>query len=189
MRGDLDHRLTPLLSTFGRRNLLLTTYPLMGLCLLFTGLCFLMPAGEARLGCIATGIYLFMVFYSPGEGPVPFTYSAEAFPLYIRGKNNVLSYLAGMPLTIIAEYGMAFATATTWGFNFVLSLTWPALEANFTPTGAFGQLIHRSRILHIKPSEVLAGTPLLTYDAQAFTHVGTSLAGSSAISLCRRPRP
>ena len=60
-----------------------------------------------------------MVVYSPGEGPVPFTYSAEAFPLYIR------------------DIGMSFATATTWGFNFILSLTWPSLEAAFTTTGAF----------------------------------------------------
>ncbi len=38
-----------------------------------------------------------MVAYSPGMGPVPFTYSAEAFPLYFR------------------DIGMSFATATTWG--------------------------------------------------------------------------
>lgn len=34
---------------------------------------------EGRLIAVAIGIYLFMVVYSPGEGPVPFTYSAEAF--------------------------------------------------------------------------------------------------------------
>jgi len=60
-----------------------------------------------------------MAVYSPGEGPVPFTYSAESFPLHLR------------------DVGMSFATATCWGFNFILSLTWPALEAAFTPTGAF----------------------------------------------------
>ncbi|KAK0117785.1 hypothetical protein ONS95_012110 [Cadophora gregata] len=108
------------IDTFGRRNLLLTTFPLMGICLLFTGFSFFIPEGQARLGCIATGIYLFMAVYSPGEGPVPFTYSAEAFPLYIR------------------EIGMAFATATCWGFNFILSLTWPALVKAFTEQGAFG---------------------------------------------------
>lgn len=32
---------------------------------------------------------------------------------------------------------MAFATATTWGFNFILSLTWPALVNAFTSQGAF----------------------------------------------------
>lgn len=32
---------------------------------------------------------------------------------------------------------MSFATATTWGFNFVVSLTWPELNKKFTPQGAF----------------------------------------------------
>ncbi|KAK4179972.1 hypothetical protein QBC36DRAFT_307790 [Triangularia setosa] len=58
--------------------------------------------------------------YSPGEGPVPFTYSAEAYPLYIRA------------------IGMSFATATTWFFNFVLALTWPSMLEAFKPQGAFG---------------------------------------------------
>lgn len=108
------------IDTFGRRNLLLTTFPLMAIFLLFTGFSFYIPTETARLGCVATGIYLFMVVYSPGEGPVPFTYSAEAFPLYVR------------------DVGMSFATATTWFFNFIVSLTWPALEAAFKPQGAFG---------------------------------------------------
>lgn len=120
------------IDTFGRRNLLLTTFPLMGFCLLLTGFSFWIPtpapelveAGLAeynttRVALIALGIYLFMVVYSPGEGPVPFTYSAEAFPLYIR------------------DVGMSFAIAMTWGFNFILSLTWPALVEAFTPQGAF----------------------------------------------------
>ncbi|RYP36407.1 hypothetical protein DL768_010946 [Monosporascus sp. mg162] len=107
------------IDTFGRRNLLLTTFPLMSLCLFFTGFSFWIPRGPAQLACVATGIYLFMVVYSPGEGPVPFTYSAEAFPLYIR------------------DTGMSFATATCWLFNFVISLTWPALQNAFTEQGAF----------------------------------------------------
>ena len=28
--------------------------------------------------------YVYPAFYSPGEGPVPFTYSAEVFPLTHR---------------------------------------------------------------------------------------------------------
>lgn len=107
------------IDTFGRRNLLLTTFPLMGCCLLFTGFSFFVPEGQTRLGMVAAGIYLFMVVYSPGEGPVPFTYSAEAFPLYIR------------------DIGMSFATATCWGFNFILSFTWLALVRAFQPQGAF----------------------------------------------------
>ncbi|GJN94492.1 hypothetical protein Rhopal_007574-T1 [Rhodotorula paludigena] len=58
--------------------------------------------------------------YSPGEGPVPFTYSAEAFPLYVR------------------DVGMSYATAVTWLFNFVVALTFPRLLDAFTPQGAFG---------------------------------------------------
>ena len=64
------------------------------------GFSFLIPnAGDgepsqARLANVATAIFLFMAVYSPGEGPVPFTYSAEAFPLFIR------------------DVGMSFATAT-----------------------------------------------------------------------------
>jgi hypothetical protein len=99
----------------------------MSLCLLFTGFSFYAPDTAAegsyntlRVGLIAAGIYLFMAVYSPGEGPVPFTYSAEAFPLYIR------------------DTGMSFATATCWGFNFIISFTWPALLDAFGPTGAFG---------------------------------------------------
>ena len=54
------------------------------------------PEGSGRLAVVALGVYLFDCVYSPGEGPVPFTYSAEAFPLYIR------------------DVGMSFATAVTW---------------------------------------------------------------------------
>jgi len=52
--------------------------------LLAAGLCTLIPKGGARTGLVAFFIYLFAAFYSPGEGPVPFTYSAEVFPLSHR---------------------------------------------------------------------------------------------------------
>ncbi|KAE8445497.1 hypothetical protein EG329_013387 [Mollisiaceae sp. DMI_Dod_QoI] len=108
------------IDTFGRRNLLLTTFPLMSLCLFFTGFSFWIPSSsKAQIACVSLGLYLFGVVYSPGEGPVPFTYSAEAYPLYIRG------------------LGMSLATATTWFFNFVLSVTWPSLLKAFKPQGAF----------------------------------------------------
>ncbi|KAK5136041.1 hypothetical protein LTR08_004295 [Meristemomyces frigidus] len=108
------------IDTFGRRNLLLATFPLMSVFLLFTGFAFWIPDQTARVGCIALGIYLFGIVYSPGGGPVPFTYSAEAYPLYVR------------------TYGMSLATATTWFFNFVLSISWPSLLGAFKPQGAFG---------------------------------------------------
>uniref|UniRef100_A0A1N6MC03 Putative sugar porter n=1 Tax=[Candida] hispaniensis TaxID=312227 RepID=A0A1N6MC03_9ASCO len=110
---------------FGRRSLLLWTFPLMAIFLLFAGFSFYIGEDHPkdstpRVACIALGIYLFTAVYSSGEGPVPFTYSAEAFPLYIR------------------DLGMSFATATCWLFNFVLAVTWPSLLAAFKPQGAFG---------------------------------------------------
>ncbi|KAI1192983.1 hypothetical protein F5X97DRAFT_55433 [Nemania serpens] len=107
------------IDTFGRRKLLLTTFPLMSLFLFYTGFSFYIPAGTAQVANVALGIYLFGVVYSPGEGPVPFTYSAEAYPLYIR------------------PFGMSLATATTWFFNAVISITWPALVQAWTNAGAF----------------------------------------------------
>lgn len=93
----------------------------MAIFLLFTGFSFWIPEdSKGRVACVALGIYLFGIVYSPGEGPVPFTYSAEAYPLYLR------------------TYGMSLATATTWFFNFVLSVTWPSLLKAFKPQGAFG---------------------------------------------------
>ena len=50
---------------------------------------------------------------------MPFTYSAEAFPLYLR------------------DIGMSFATATCWFFNAVISITFPRLVGAFQPQGAF----------------------------------------------------
>jgi MFS family permease len=75
-----------IIDTFGRRSLLLFTFPQMAWTLLEAGLCFLIPqSSKAHLGLIASFIYLFVAFYSPGEGLVPFTYSAEVFPLSHRG--------------------------------------------------------------------------------------------------------
>jgi len=90
--------------------------------LLAAGLCFLIRPIDAtyRIGLIALFIYLFAAFYSVGEGPVPFTYSAEVFPLAQR------------------EMGMAFAVATCLFWASVLSLTFPRMVLAFTITGAFG---------------------------------------------------
>lgn len=69
------------IDTFGRRNLLLTTFPLMSIFLLMTGFAFWIPdsAQKARLAVVTLGIYLFGMAYSPGEGPVPFTVSTARY--------------------------------------------------------------------------------------------------------------
>jgi sugar porter (SP) family MFS transporter len=109
------------IDTYGRRTLLLFTFPQMAWTLLAAGLCFLIPKeSNAHLGLVALFIFLFAAFYSPGEGPVPFTYSAEVFPLSHR------------------EIGMGFAVATCLFWAAVLSMSFPRILATFTATGAFG---------------------------------------------------
>lgn len=98
---------------------MLYTFPALSIFLFVTGAAFNLDSQESRLAVVATFIYLFMIAYSPGLGPVPFTYSAEAFPLNVRA------------------LGMASATAVTWMFNFIISFTWPKMMATFTTQGGF----------------------------------------------------
>lgn len=76
-----------LIDKYGRRLLLLFTFPHMAWCMAAAAFSFYIPDhSPAHNGLISLFIFLFAAFYSPGEGPVPFTYSAEAFPLHHRGK-------------------------------------------------------------------------------------------------------
>ncbi|KAI0598819.1 sugar transporter-domain-containing protein [Biscogniauxia sp. FL1348] len=108
------------IDTFGRRSLLLFTFPQMMWTLLAAGLCTLLPEGStARTALVALFVFLFAAFYSPGEGPVPFTYSAEVYPLSHR------------------EVGMGFAVATCLGWAAVLSITFPFILNRLGTLGAF----------------------------------------------------
>jgi MFS family permease len=98
------------IDTFGRRSLLLFTFPNMAWSLLAAGLFNLLPEkSTAHVALVAVFIYIFAAFYSPGEGPVPFAYSAEVFPLSHR------------------EVGMAFAVATNLFWAAVLGITFPKI--------------------------------------------------------------
>ena len=79
--------------------------------LLAAGMCFFIPddKGDARLGAIALFVYIFDAFYSPGAGPVPFTYTAEVFPLSHR------------------EVGMAWGVATNNFWASVITITFPRI--------------------------------------------------------------
>jgi MFS family permease len=109
------------IDTFGRRGLLLFTFPNMCWSLLVAGMCYFIPkSSKAHLGLVALFTYIFAAFYSPGEGPVPFTYSAEVFPLSHR------------------EIGMSWAVATNNFWATVVSLTLPRQLRAFSTSGAFG---------------------------------------------------
>jgi MFS family permease len=131
------------MDTFGRRGLLLSTFPQMAWCLLAAGFCFLMPQeNAAKVPLIAFFVYLFGAFYGPGKyphhgtrhcdrtlhqilttnqgiGPIPSIYFSEAFPLSHR------------------EIGAAFTICVNNSVSSALGLTFPSLLAKVTPTGAF----------------------------------------------------
>ncbi|KAF2834977.1 sugar transporter family protein [Patellaria atrata CBS 101060] len=106
------------IDTFGRRNLLLSTFPFMALFQGFLAIGFAFD-GTTGTVLIMLGMYLFSIAYSPGEGPVPFVYSAECLPLYNR------------------DFGMGIVTSINWFFNFFLAITWPKFLAAFGASGAF----------------------------------------------------
>ncbi|TDZ20166.1 Sugar transport protein 14 [Colletotrichum orbiculare MAFF 240422] len=109
------------IDTWGRRPLLLATFPQMCWTLLAAGFCFLIDKEQIALRCglLAAFIYLFAIAYGPGEGPCAFVYSAEVFPLSHR------------------EAGMAWAVATNMFWATIVSLTWPALLKSLGPTACF----------------------------------------------------
>ncbi|KAF2179396.1 hypothetical protein K469DRAFT_641239 [Zopfia rhizophila CBS 207.26] len=108
------------MDTFGRRNLLLVTFPNMAWCLLAAGFCFLINTGvSARVPLIAFFIFLFTALYGPGMGPLPSIYFSEAFPLSHR------------------EIGAAFTICINNAVGSALTLSFPSLLAKITPTGAF----------------------------------------------------
>lgn len=83
-------------------------------------MCYLIDDKNSRIAAVATFVYLFAAFYSPGEGPVPFMYSAEVFPLSHR------------------EIGMSWAVATNNFWASVLSVTLPRMLTVLKPVGVFG---------------------------------------------------
>ncbi|KAH3684778.1 hypothetical protein WICPIJ_004242 [Wickerhamomyces pijperi] len=107
---------------YGRRFLLLMTFPLMGLFLFMTGFSFWIPEEhrDGRLASICLGIYIYTIFYSFGSGVVTFPYTAECFPLYVR------------------TLGTSIAIGNLWFWNFILAITWPSMLDAFKPQGAFG---------------------------------------------------
>ncbi|KAI0206862.1 sugar transporter-domain-containing protein [Astrocystis sublimbata] len=106
---------------WGRRALLLGTFPNLAWTLLAAGLSFYIPEeNRGHLGLVAFFTYLFVAFYASGEGPVPFVYSSEAFPLSHR------------------EVGMSWAVATNNFWAVIVALTFPPLLMGIGPQATFG---------------------------------------------------
>ena len=104
---------------YGRRRLLLVTLPALSALLFITAAAYSLDDKVVKVPVMLVTLYCFMFAYSPGMGPVPFTYSAEAFSLAAR------------PL------GMSAATSITWTFNFIISFTFPKMLDSLGGVGAF----------------------------------------------------
>lgn len=105
---------------WGRRALLLATFPNMCWTMLAAGMAFYIPSSSpAHLGAIALFIYTFAAFYGPGEGPCAFVYSSEVFPLSHR------------------EVGMSWAVATNNFWAVIVALTSPPMLQSLKPQGVF----------------------------------------------------
>jgi MFS family permease len=163
------------MDTFGRRNLLLSTFPSMAICLLAAGLCFLMDVGNsARVPLIAFFIYLFTALYGPGMGPLPSIYFSESFPLSHR------------------EIGAAFTICVNNAVGSALSLTFPSLLDKLGPTGAFGfyaglNMLAFVVIFFIVPETKYVLHQLRIRELSLIIPTGSALSRNSIISSASRP--
>ena len=75
------------------------------------------PYKYAWLAIVA--LVLYIAAFAPGMGPMPWTINSEIYPLWARSTGN------------------AFATATNWTCNLVISMTFLSLTERITRYGAF----------------------------------------------------
>jgi len=111
-----------LIDHLGRRTLLLLTFPVLALAHTVTATSFPSHAesgGKSGLHQFLAGYYLFGIFYSFGEGPVPFVYASESMPLFVRDES------------------MGFVTSVNWFFNWLVALSAPFLFVKLGSGGTF----------------------------------------------------
>lgn len=102
---------------FGRRRMLLSTFPLLSGCLFWLGGSLYIFDDTSRLGSGLTAMYMFVIFFGLGIGPISWTYNAEVYPLNVR------------------VLGVAIGMAINWILDFVLSMTWPKMAETMSPSG------------------------------------------------------
>ena len=101
-----------LMDKLGRRTLLLTFVPVMGLSLATLASCFvLFPAGSPARGALAiASVMAYGVVFVMSLGPVPSILSSEIFPQQHR------------------SVGMSASIASQWGANAAVSMLFPVLQ-------------------------------------------------------------
>ena len=109
-----------LIDRIGRRRILLYSLPFMvgGLLLAAFGFSLRTPGTENGAAIILASIMLYVAAYAMGLGNVPWMQS-ELFPLAVR------------------SLGSGVATATNWGANFIIGLTFLPLMDALSPSWTF----------------------------------------------------
>ncbi|KAI7156349.1 hypothetical protein KC324_g14105, partial [Hortaea werneckii] len=147
-----------LIDSRGRRWLLLVTLPFLALTMLAAGLSFLIPVSNpAHAPVIGTFLFIFTFFYSWGMGPVPFTLSAEVFPL----ENRVV--------------GMSVAVFTNLFGAGLLTLFVPALTNAIGHAGLLG--------IFAGLNALAFGLVFLFVRETAGAAIGSTLGGMFSVSL------
>ncbi|GJQ15000.1 hypothetical protein GpartN1_g6791.t1 [Galdieria partita] len=104
---------------YGRRSLQLWTFPVM-CAMQILALFSYYGSKWVNFALFIIAIFFFIAAYSPANGPVPWVYNAEIFPLYVRSE------------------GMAITTFTNYMFNFVVSFSWPDMLKSMKAQGGYG---------------------------------------------------
>jgi sugar porter (SP) family MFS transporter len=108
-----------IIDKYGRRSLQLWTFPIM--CAMQVLALFSYYGTKwVNFGLFMLAVFVFIAAYSPANGPVPWVYCPEIFPLYVRAQ------------------GMAITTFFNYLFNFVVSYSWPDMLNKLKAQGGYG---------------------------------------------------
>lgn len=108
-----------LMDRAGRRRLLLALVPVMGFSLVLLVLTLLLLDEGSTLftACAVGSIMLYGTSFVLSLGPIPSILSSEILPTHLRSK------------------GMAVGSLSMWGFNWLVSLAFPSLQAALSLSG------------------------------------------------------
>lgn len=106
-----------LIDRFGRRTMLLLTLPVEGACLFWLGGILNIKEDQARLAAGLAAMYVFVLFYGIGIGPISFTLVAETPSITVRMAHS------------------AFAMSINWLLDFCLTMTWPKMADSMGTSG------------------------------------------------------
>eukprot|EP00871_Galdieria_phlegrea_P003177 jgi/Galph1/3860/GphlegSOOS_G2564.1 len=108
-----------IIDKYGRRTLQLWTFPIM-CAMQILALFSYYGSKWVNFALFLIAVFIFIAAYSPANGPVPWVYCPEIFPLYVRSQ------------------GMAITTFLNYLFNFVVSYSWPDMLQKLKAQGGYG---------------------------------------------------